>query len=87
MIDEPTDDPLDPDEVETTLAEQLAIDELAFSCAEALGRPVLVAGFHGSGRVTVMDGYGRSLDELRLVEVARDVPIETSLQEDNEAPQ
>ena len=26
MIDEPTSDPLDPDEVSTTLAEQLAID-------------------------------------------------------------
>lgn len=29
MNDEPTGDPLNPDEVDTTLAEQVAIDELA----------------------------------------------------------
>ena len=56
--DEPTGDPLDPDEVETTLAEQYEIDRLAFERAQALGRPVLVASFHGTGKVTVYDPHG-----------------------------
>lgn len=69
------DSPLDPDEVDTTLAEQDAIDSLAMERAEALGRPVIVASFAGTGKATVFDLHGLELDELHLVEVARDVPL------------
>lgn len=76
--DEPTDEPLDPDEVDTTLAEQAAIDTLAMERAEALGRPVIVASFAGTGKATVFDLHGLELDELRPIEVARDVTITAS---------
>lgn len=73
--DGPTDDPL-PDDIETTLAEQVAIDDLALSRAQALGRPVIVASFAGTGKATVFDLHGLALDELRPVKVARDVLLD-----------
>jgi hypothetical protein len=53
--------------VETTLAEQVAIDELAFGREKTLGRPVVVASFAGPGTATVFDVRG-ARRRLRPVE-------------------
>jgi hypothetical protein len=79
------DDPLEEGEVDQPLDEALAMHELACERAAALGRPVIVAGFSRTRRAAVYDLHGLALDELRPVEVARDVAQGTG-SEDDEAP-
>jgi hypothetical protein len=75
--DDPNSEPL-PDDIQTSLATQVELDTLAIERAKALGRPVIVASFASSGKATVYDLQGLSLDELRPVKVADNVRVTPS---------